>query len=161
MIKIIRGTIRPLVTCITTTQFEMPINTKFRHILQYNLSVLQDELEKLNNSLKIPDGWDEYNRKKAELITSYGLSSMANFDDLSDEEKAKLMSDQNKLNSEYKDVIDKVNKINAEKKPYMAEEIELDLKKMPIDIFPNISQVHTTDHWQRWNLLKIFVDDDI
>ena len=155
---IYRNNIKTLYYILNSTNYEMPISSLFRYVVTYNLDVLQQENIKIQNELKIPDEWNVYNKSKQDLLNKYGISSMANFDTLSDENKTSLNSEVHTLNTKYMEIISKVNKINSEKKSFMMEEVDLPLKTIPADKIPSIAATHD-NHWAIWNVLKLIAVD--
>ena len=156
-LKIKRRQVIELNHVLTTTQFDLPINGKFRYALTANIKITGDEIKQLNEAFPPCPAFVEFKQKEADIYKLLGVTSQESIDKLEEGKRQDLEEKLIMLRNEYELAIKDQDAINKERIDFSEEEIEIDLKMIKPEDFPNISETNKYFHWDIWNTLSIIV----
>lgn len=144
---------------LNTTQFDLPINGKFRYMLTANIKITNDEIKQLNDAFPPCPEFVEYKQKEAAIYKSFGIESKESINILEEAKKQDLEEQLIALNATYEAAIRDQDVINKERLDFAEEDIEIDLKTVKAEDTPNISEKNQYYHWDIWNTLSLVVTE--
>lgn len=126
----------------TLTALKRIKNTKFAYFVARNLGYLKSEIDALTEAQKPDEKGQEYEHKRREVITAHAekneagnpVESSPGFLKIPD--MAKLSEALKDLDSEYKEVVEALNKQRKEFETILEEEISLELYKIKYENLP-------------------------
>lgn len=157
--KITRKHVVELDHVLKTTNFEMPICARFRYATSSNLKKTGAEIDEINAAFPVSDSYNEFMKKQAGIYNEFGVKKIEDINDFEEEKRQELDAKLDSLKEEYADVIEEHNTVQAEKRSFLNEEIDLDLKMVKIDDMPNIAEDNMYPHWEIWRILEVLVTE--
>lgn len=123
-------------------------NYKFSYAIAKNSKILEDEIKVINEALKNPThkDYDEFEKKRIEILEKsaekdkHGRSVKEGIRYIyTPGNEKKVMEEVKTLKKKYKEVSDDLDKISEENKKRLEQEIRIELYKINLDSFPDIS----------------------
>jgi hypothetical protein len=138
----------------------MPICARFRYATSSNLKKTSAEIDEINAAFPISDSYNEFMQKQGVIYTEFGVKALSDVNDLEDEKRQELEAKLDELKEEYSDAIDEQNAVNEEKRSFLDEEIDINLKMIKIDDMPDIAEDNMYPHWEIWRVIELLVIEE-
>ena len=155
--KLKRHNIVELDHVLKTTNYDMPISARFRYATSSNLKVTGAEIDEINAAFPVPDAFKEYKQKENAVYTEFGVKNINDIQTYEEEKKQEIEIKLDTLKEEYIDAIDEYNAIQHEKKEFLKEEIEINLRTVNVNDVPDIAKDNIYPHWEIWRVLELIV----
>lgn len=156
-IKCTRGNALELKYILETSNFEHPLENRFRYMVSKNLEVLQKESDEVNNTFPVPEELTAYANKRREIYKKFKIKDESAYKELDEETKKILDSEITKLEDDNKSLLEEVDKLEKEKNEFLKDEITIKLYKLNIDLMPKISEDNKISGWDIWFILLKYV----
>ena len=156
-VKFTRLSAMELYHVLQTTNFDNPILNRFRYMVTTNIDVLKKEVDATNTAFPDPEKLPEYRTKRNEIFKKYDIKDDKSYSEMPVDAKKSLDDEILVLDTEYKDFLIELKKLDAEKEEFLDEEITLKLYKINIDLLPTISKDNKYSGWDIWSVLNRYV----
>lgn len=158
--KLTRKDVVELDHVLKTTNFEMPICARFRYATSINLKKTSAEIEEITAAFPISESYAEFTQKQGAIYTEYGVTKLDDIAEFEEEKQQELEAKLDAIKEEYADAIEEQEAIEAEKRVFLDEEIELNLRQIKIDDMPDIAEDNMYPHWEIWRVIELLVLDE-
>lgn len=145
---------------LNNCEFDLPISGRFRYMLTKNVEIMKKELGDIEEAFPTPDSYIKYQKAEGEIYKKFNVNTIEAIQALEEEKRTELDSMLDAVRDEHASAIDEFNAIQEEKKEFLKEEVDIQLRTLKVSDAPNISDKNKMNHWEIWAILsKIVVDD--
>lgn len=140
----------------SVNNFEKPISGRFRYMVSNNLKVTGEERKAVIEAFPDDPAYIEFENRRITMLREAGINSNEDIAKLTDEQRNELEQKVLQLRDECKEAIDAQTEIAKERDKFNEEEVELDLRTVPLSDVPNII---AQDDWFVWEILRPIVTE--
>ena len=157
-----RGEVAELYNVLATTNFDAPIQSKFRYAASKNVKATKSEMDEINAAFPSPEELPKYQQERVELFAKYKVKNDIEYNELAKEIKEELDKELGTLDEKYKDLREEVSALDKEKNDFLDEPVDISLYKVDIDYIPNISghQQNKLNGWEIWAVIEKMIEEE-
>jgi len=157
-----RGEVAELYQVLTTTNFDAPIDNKFRYVASKNAKKTKEEIDEINAAFTPPEDAPKYQKERAETFLKYKVKNDVEYSELADDIKKELDTELGKLDEKYGDLINELKQLSTDKKEFMEETVDISLYLIQDDYLPTISsqQQNGINGWKIWSVLETIMEEE-
>lgn len=129
--------------------FEGPVAGSLGYKISMNLKTAKTYFDGLMQAFPTDPKWEQYAVLHNKLFTDANVKTDADLSNLPETERAELMKKSAELDEEYKDVREKEQAAEIERRKLLEEKVDVDLYV----ISPNEITLKDPDGWRLWSIL--------
>jgi len=145
---------------LATTNYDMPISSRFRYMVSKNLSATKVEIDEINAAFPPPAAMAEYQKLRGGIFQKYKIKNDKEYGEMPEEPKKSLDGELEVLNKKFETLLKEIEETNKEKESFLDETVDLPLIKVKLEFVPNISQNNKFNGWDIWQSLMKVIDDE-
>jgi hypothetical protein len=160
-VKLKRKDLLDIYAVLSTTNFDNPINSKFRYAVNQNIKNIKEEIKQLKEAFPFPKDTNIYNKERNAILSKYNVKLDADYAKLTEDAKKSIDAELTALEEKNKKLLDEIVLVEKDRESFIEEETEFSLFKIDLELVPTISsdQKNNINGWGIWKVLeKIIID---